>query len=200
MWSALRAVVTQKGAPLREWYQLGGGAAVIVLSLAWITLTVNQKWLRGGVFGFGFVPRSEVTQLAQEIARATEPGDEIIAPSFLCFAANRTELIRFLETYGVAREGEAELARYGFWRARDHLGRANFYQLIAETANHWAGPIQRAIGDRKVKVVVNDSPIQILPIVHVPDEMLTANGYRLALETEHYAVWESGDVSPEPPP
>ena len=32
--------------------------------------------------------------------------DDVIAPSFLCFEANRREFIRYPETYGVYREGK----------------------------------------------------------------------------------------------
>ena len=42
---------------------------------------------------------------------ATKPDDEVIAPSFIAFEANRRELIRFPETYGVYREARAEYDR-----------------------------------------------------------------------------------------
>jgi Dolichyl-phosphate-mannose-protein mannosyltransferase len=200
MWSALRAVVTEEMAPRADWYQIIGGSAFIILCLAWLTPLVNQNWLHGSVYGFGFVPRSEVAQLADAIDRATAPGDEIVAPSFLCFAAKRTELIRYPETYGVYREGEAELERDGFWRARKNLGRADFYRLIDDTAHYWTGPIQRAVANRTVKVVINDSPVQLLPLVHVPPAMLAEHGYHPVLETEHYVVWERGEMPPAPAP
>jgi hypothetical protein len=201
MWSALRAVVTQEVAARADWYQLVGGAAFIILCLVWLAPLVNQNWLHRSVYGFGFVPRSEVAQLADAIDRVTAPGDQIIAPSFVCFAANRTELIRYPETYGVYREGEAELERDGFWRAREHLARADFFQLIADTAHYWTAPIQRAIAERTVKVVINDSAIQMLPLVHVPEATLVAHGYRPALETGHYVMWLRGPApaaSPAP--
>jgi hypothetical protein len=198
MWSALRAVVTEEVAVRADWYQLIGGAAFILLCLAWLTPLVNENWLHGSVYGFGFVPSSEVSQLADAIDRASTPGDEIVAPSFLCFAANRTELVRYPETYGVYREGEAELERDGFWRAREKMGRADFFQLIADTAHFWTDPISRAIDDRTVKVVINDSRVQMLPLVHAPDAMLAAHGYRPALETEHYVVWERVEPPPAP--
>jgi hypothetical protein len=200
MWSALAAVVTEEAAAPAQWSQLIGGATFILLCLAWLTPLVNENWLRGSVYGFGFVPRSEVASLARVIDRATAPGDEIIAPSFVCFAANRTELIRYPETYGVFREGEAEYARDGFWRAREHLGRADFFRLIEQTAHFWTEPIGQAIAARKVKIVINDSPIQMLPLVHVPSAILSAHGYRPALETEHYVVWVRTNAAPAPPP
>jgi Dolichyl-phosphate-mannose-protein mannosyltransferase len=198
MWSALRAVVTEEVAARADWIQIIAGAAFIILCLAWLTPLVNENWLHGSVYGFGYVPRSEVAQLALAIDRSTAPGDEIVAPSFLCFAANRTELVRYPETYGVFREGEAELERDGFWRAREKMGRADFFQLIADTAHFWTDPISRAIDDRTVKVVINDSPVQMLPLVHVPDAMLAGHGYRPVLETEHYVMWQRALPPPAP--
>jgi Dolichyl-phosphate-mannose-protein mannosyltransferase len=200
MRAALHAVVTEEAAARSQWYQLIGGLVFIVICLLWLTPLVNANWLHGSVYGFGFVPRSEVAQLADEIDRASAPGDQVIAPSIVCFAANRTELIRYPETYGVYREGEAELERDGFWRAREHMGHADFLQLILDNSHFWTDQIARAIEDRTVKVVINDSLIQPLRLVHVPEAMLAAHGYRPVLETEHYVVWERGEMPPAAPP
>jgi len=81
-----------------------GGAALILISLIWIAPIINENWLHGAIYGFGFVPRAEISQLADALRAASKPDDEVIAPSFLCFEANRRELIRYPETYGVYRE------------------------------------------------------------------------------------------------
>ncbi len=200
MRSALHAVMTEKVAARSQWYQLIGGLVFIIVCLLWLAPLVNANWPPGGAYGFGFVPRSEVAQLAVAIDHATAPGDEIIAPSFVCFAANRTELIRYPETYGVSREGEAELKHDGFWRAREKMGHADFFQLIAGTAHFWTDQIARAIDDRTVKIVINDSLVQPLRLVHVPAAMLAEHGYHPVLETEHYVVWERGAPPPAAAP
>ncbi len=51
-------------------------------------------------------------------APPAKPDDDVIAPSFICFEANRRELIRYPETYGVYREAKAEYDRDGFFAAR----------------------------------------------------------------------------------
>jgi len=173
----------------QRWQQLGAGAAVIVVSLIWIAPLVNENWLHGSVYGFGFVPSLEIAQLADVLRDATKPGDDVIAPSFLCFAANRRELIRYPETYGVYREGKAEYERDGFFAARRNLGRADFFQLISDTRHYWTDEMRAAIAGGKVSAVINDSPIQLFPLVLIPEDFLTANGFRPSTRTEHFTLW-----------
>jgi hypothetical protein len=114
----------------------------------------------------------------------------VIAPSFICFEANRAQLIRYPELYGTYREAKATYQRYGFRTARRRLGSANFFSLIGDTAHYWTDPINDAVAKRRVKVVISDSPIQLLPLVLVQPELLASSGYRPILHTQHYTVWE----------
>jgi hypothetical protein len=120
---------------------------------------------------------------------ASKSGDDVIAPSFVCFEAGRRELIRYPETYGVYREAKAEFDRDGFFAARRRLGRADFFQLISDTRHLWTEQMRDAIVDGKVSAVINDSPIQLLPLVLVPEDFLSSNGFRPALTTEHFTLW-----------
>lgn len=192
---AVRDLVTSELHDPADWRWLLGGGALIIVCLAWLTPLVNENWLRGSVYGFGYVPRAEVAELATAIDRASAPGDQIIAPSFLCFEANRIELIRFPETYGVYREARAEFAKDGFVAARRKLGSADFFGLIAATSHYWTTQIHDAIAAHRVPVVISDSPVQLLPLVNVPPEFLASSGYHPILRTEHYTVWANGSRS-----
>ena len=150
---------------------------------------INENWLHGSVYGFGFLPRNEISAIAAAVRSSTSPGDNIVAPSFICFEANRPELIRFPETYGVYREAKAEFERDGFFAARRNLGGANFFDLIGATAPFWTDQINQAVKNRRIKIVISDSPIQLLPLVLVQPQLLTDSGYRPILRTEHYTVW-----------
>lgn len=189
---AIRNLVTVKLPGAAEWRWLLGGGALVIICLAWLTPLINENWLRGSVYGFGYVPRAEVAELAAAIDRASAPGDQIVAPSFLCFEANRIELIRFPETYGVYREARAELAKDGFVAARRKLGAADFFGLIASTSHYWTAEIHDAIAAHRVPVVISDSPMQLLPLANVPPEFLVSNGYRPLLRTEHFTMWVIG--------
>ena len=192
---AIRNLVTAERPDRGDWRWLIGGGALIILCLGWLTPLINESWLHGSVYGFGYVPRDEVAELAAAIDRASGQGDEIIAPSFLCFEANRIELIRFPETYGVYREARAEFARDGFFAARRKLGSADFFGLIADTSHYWTGQIRDAIMAHRVPVVISDSPVQMLPLVAIPPDFLAANGYRPTLRTEHFIVWTLASAS-----
>src|SRR5271156_3708767 len=173
---AIVLVDAVRTAPPR-WNLLAGGTGLIVISLVWIAPLINENWLHGAVYGFGFVPRAEIAQLADALRAASKPDDDVIAPSFVCFEANRRELIRYPETYGVYREAKAEYEANGFFAARGHLGNADFFQLISDTRHYWTDQMRDAIANGKVSVVISDSPIQLLPLVLVPDDFLIANNF-----------------------
>jgi Dolichyl-phosphate-mannose-protein mannosyltransferase len=168
---------------------ISGGAALILISLIWIAPVINDNWLHGAVYGFGFVPRAEISQIADALRAASKPGDDVIAPSFICFEANRRELIRYPETYGVYLEAKAEYARDGFFAARRRMGTADFFQLITDTRHFWTDQMRTAIASGKVQAVISDSEIQLLPLVLVPEDFLSSNGFRPSLVTAHFTLW-----------
>ena len=183
----------------QRWNLLAAGVALIVISLVWIAPLVNENWLHGAVYGFGFVPRAEISQLADALRAASKPDDDVIAPSFVCFEAGRRELIRYPETYGVYREAKAEYDRDGFFAARRRLGAADFFQLIDDTRHFWTDQMRDAIASGKVSAVINDSPIQLLPLVLVPEDFLTSNGFRPTLATDHFTLWTRVPAPAAPP-
>jgi hypothetical protein len=193
---AARDLITAEAPRRGQFIWLGGGAILIVVCLAWLTPLVNENWLHGSVYGFGFVPRDEVERLGATVREASGADEDVIAPSFVCFEANRRELIRFPETYGVYREGMAALERDGFFAARRRLGSADFFQLIESTAHYWTDEIKAAIDSGRVNVVVNDSPVQLLPLVFVPEDLLVKDGFHPIATTEHYVVWKRTTQAP----
>jgi Dolichyl-phosphate-mannose-protein mannosyltransferase len=195
---AIALVDAVRTAPPR-WNLLAGGAALIVISLVWIAPFINENWLHGAVYGFGFVPRAEISQLADALRAASKPDDEVIAPSFVCFEAGRRELIRYPETYGVYREAKAEYDRDGFSAARRRLGTEDFFQLIDDTRHFWTEQMRDAIAGGKVSAVISDSPIQLLPLVLVPEDFLTSNGFRPTLTTDHFTLWTRTPAPAAPP-
>ena len=173
----------------RQMRLIAGGAALILICLIWIAPIINENWLHGAIYGFGFVPRAEISQVAAALRAASKPDDDVIAPSFLCFEANRRELIRYPETYGVYREAKAEYQRDGFFAARRRMGPADFFQLISDTRHFWTDEMRAAIANGKVSAVINDSPIQLFPLVLVPEDFLSSNGFHPTLTTDHFTLW-----------
>ncbi len=186
---ALRDAVTRRSAARGAWIRLAGTGALLGVGLVWATPLVNQNWLRGSVYGFGFVSRGEIAALATALRAATAPDEAVVAPSFLCFEANRRQLIRYPETYGVWREAQAEFRRDGFAAARARFGRADFLARIIETSHHWTDAVNSALADGSLNAVISDSPIQLLPLVHVPDDALVESEFRPALRTQHFTLW-----------
>ena len=184
-----------------SWIFLAACAVFILTSIFWIAPIENENWMQGSVYGFGFVPRDEVSRIGSALHDASHPDEEVLGPAFICFQANRREMIRFPETYGVWREAELEYQRDGFAQARAHLGRENFFRLIAETGHFWRDPIVKSIQDGSLNAIVLDSPIQLLPLVLPPvllpadfPQVLVDNGFRPVARTEHFVLWRRGSL------
>jgi hypothetical protein len=176
---------------------LAGCIVFIIISILWIAPIENENWMQGSVYGFGFVPRDEISSIGAALRDASRANEDVLAPAFICFQANRREMIRFPETYGVLREAELEYERDGFARARAHLGNENFFRLIGETAHFWSDPIIKAIRDGKLNAVILDSPVQLLPLVIPPMTLpadfvhtLNDNGFQPFSQTEHFILWK----------
>jgi len=190
MLDSIRQLITAEEPQRSRFGWVIGGGLLTALCLFWLTPVQNENWLHGSAYGFGFIPREEIDRLGDAVRKASRPDEDVIAPSFVCFQANRRELIRFPETYGVYREGRAALQSDGFAKARERLGRADFFHLIESTMHYWTDEMKQAIESGRVNVVVNDSPIQLLPLVLVPDELLVKNGFQPVTQTEHFIVWQ----------
>lgn len=179
----------------REWRWALAGGGFVLISLCTITPLVNENWLRGSVYGFGFMPREELGELASAVAAGSRPRDNVIAPSFVCFEANRPQLVRFPETYGPFREARQTYEHEGFFAARAQLGGVDFFELIARTAHFWNDQIKRGLEDGTVVIVIPDSPLMLLPIVLPPlatidRHFLIEHGYAGELMTDHFVVWK----------
>jgi hypothetical protein len=177
--------------------RLAGCGFFILISLLWIAPLENENWLQGSVYGFGFVPRDEVAGIGAALHDASRPDEDVLAPAFICFQANRREMIRFPETYGVLREAELEYQREGFAKARAHLGREDFFALLGRTAHFWRDPIIKSIQDGRLNAIVPDSPIQLLPLVLPPvllpadfRQVLVDNGFRPVFQADDFILWK----------
>lgn len=185
------------GETLRATARLAACVVFILLSITFIAPLVNENWLQGSVYGFGFVPRDEISRIGAALHDATRIDDDVVAPAFICFQANRREFIRFPETYGVEREAELEYRRHGFARARAHLGRENFFSLIAQTVHFWRDPLIASIREGRLNAVIPDSQIQLMPLVVPPvmlppafPQVLVDNGFLPVMQTEHFILWQ----------
>jgi hypothetical protein len=191
------AQVTLASKDSHAWRRLAGCTVFIFISILWIAPIENENWMQGSVYGFGFVSREEVARIGAALHDASRPEEEVLAPAFISFQANRRELIRFPETYGVLREAELEYARDGFAAARARLGHENFFQLIAETSHYWRDPILKSIQDGKLNAILPDSSIQLLPLVIPPvllpadfPQVMTDAGFRPVFQSDHFVLWQ----------
>jgi hypothetical protein len=137
-----------------------------------------------------------LAELASALKEATAPNEAVIAPSFIAFEANRLQAIRFPENLGVMQAGDDLRRSVGFWEARQRFGTRSFFDLINDTSSIWTQQVVRGIAPGgPVNAMIPDSPIQLLPLVNASPEALSARGFRVALHTDHFALWlRHGDI------
>ena len=189
---AARAVLREGLANRMAAASLAGAIVVLAASLTWAAPLVNENWERGSVYGFGFVPRVELERLARALADTTSPDEDVIAPAFIAFEANRRQLIRYPENIGVVRAGEAAYRQDGFAAARARMGRADFFHLIDETAHIWNDRVIAAVApdsNQSVRAFIADSTIQMLPLLNASDAALWSCGFEPTLRTAHFTLW-----------
>ncbi len=160
------------------------------LCLAGPTPLRNENWERDSVYGFGYLPRAELALLANALREASAPDASVVAPAFLCFEAGRRPLIRFPETTGVYRDVAERADRDGWLRTwRDTTG-AGFFERIGATAHHWQQPLDAALRSGAIDVIVPDSEWMLQAIVGPPPERLRRLGFRPALRSPHFVLWQ----------
>jgi hypothetical protein len=183
-------IVSLVDATRTSWIGTAARIAIAAGCLLWITPIANESTLRGSVYGFGFVPRRELSAVAVGLRDGTGPADEVIAPSFIAFEANRLQAIRYPENYGVMKAGDELRRTAGFQVARERFGTRSFFDLINETSDIWNQEVIRAIAPGgRVHAVIPDSTIQLLPLVDASPAALSERGFNLALQTEHFTLW-----------
>ncbi|HYA35433.1 MAG TPA: hypothetical protein VEF03_07430, partial [Candidatus Binataceae bacterium] len=182
----------------------GIATGTIAICLLWISPIENENAMRGSTYGFGFIPHAEVSAIGAALAESSRAGDDVIAPSFICFEANRREFVRFPETYGVWRYARDLYDKQGFAAARRATASKGFFELIIETAHYWRDDMESSIRSGKVSAIILDSPIQLLPLV-IPqrlgpdfEETMSDAGLRPAGRTDNFVLWRgSSELQPE---
>jgi hypothetical protein len=184
----------------RFWLRPAIAVVFAALCLAWLTPLDNEASLRGSTYGFGFVPRRELADLATALRASTSDREEVIAPSFIAFEANRLQAVRYPENYGVMKAGEELVRLSGFRATRERFGSKSFFDLINETSQIWNDEVVRSIAPGgRVDAFVPDSPIQLMPLVNASPPALSARGFQKSLQTEHFALWlRRGELTHRP--
>jgi len=196
VWCGLARV---RGAAPRGPLPLARALAPALFTLACLagpTPLRNESWERGAVYGFGYLARSEVTALADALREASSPDAAVVAPAFLCFEAGRRPLIRFPETYGVYRDAALRAERDGWLRAWRDTAAQGFFERIGSTARHWQQPLDAALRSGALPVLIPDSEQMLQAIVGPPPARLAQLGFRPALRSEHFVVWQRSAAPP----
>jgi hypothetical protein len=170
--------------------RLGTGVAVVAVCLIWITPLDNESDLRNSHYGFGFIARRELDALASALNSDTAPGEQVLAPAFIAFEANRLQAVRYPENYGVMTAADDLRRSTGFWQARAQFGGRSFFELIDQTSDIWNREVVRDLAPGgPVNAMIPDSPIELLPLVNASPAALEERGFHPALRSEHFALW-----------
>lgn len=169
--------------------------AASLLLLAFVTPIRNLNWQAGdeSVYGFGYRDRSELERIGAFV-RAHSASDALVAtPPIIAFIANRREVVPYREIAGEVDE-IADIVRKDGYRAaltsRSLRGRS-FWDSVEASRERTMPILHDALASRRLAVVINDSPDDLMPVrfIDEPNDRLEGYGYQLATVSTHYDVW-----------
>ena len=173
-------------------YTCAAAAAVLLLT---VTPVRNLNWEAGdgSTDGFGYRDRVEIAKIAADVRDHTDALTPVAAPPIIAFAADRRELVPYPEIAGTVDELTEAVRRHGYLAALgdSDLRGGTFWDAVDASRERIAPQIASAIHQRRLGVVINDSPDDLMPVpfVHVPQSALEASGYRLQSASAHYEMW-----------
>jgi len=173
-------------------YTCAAAAAVLLLT---VTPVRNLNWEAGdgSTDGFGYRDRVEIAKIAADVRDHTDALTPVAAPPIIAFAADRRELVPYPEIAGTVDELTEAVRRHGYLAALgdSDLRGGTFWDAVDASRERIAPQIASAIHERRLGVVINDSPDDLMPVpfVHVPQSALEASGYRLQSASAHYEMW-----------
>ncbi|HEY2905530.1 MAG TPA: hypothetical protein VGJ29_06490 [Vicinamibacterales bacterium] len=170
-------------------------AFIAVLLITFVAPIENLNWQAGdgSPLGFGYRDRAELEKVGRYVRDHSAPEDLVVVPPMLAFVANRRELVPYLELAGLVDDLQEAVRSRGYLAALgdSNLRFGSFWEGVDASRAREAPRIATAIRQRRVRVVINDSPDDLMPflLIDVPAATLVDSAYSLELATAHYDVW-----------
>jgi hypothetical protein len=170
-------------------------AAAAALMLMVVSPIENLNWQAGdgSPYGFGYRDRGELERVGRYVRDHSMPADAVVTPPIIAFVANRRELIPYLELAGLVDDLDRAVREGGYFAALtdQNLRYESFWAGVEGSKVREAPRIATAIRQRRVPIVINDSPDDLMPfpLIDVPPGTLVDSAYSLELATAHYDVW-----------
>ena len=170
-------------------------ATVAMLVVLFVAPIENLNWQAGdgSPYGFGYRDRAELEAVGRYVREHSAAEDLVVTPPIIAFVANRRELVPYLELAGLVDDLDRAVKEGGYLAALtdDNLRYESFWAGVEGSKAREAPRIATAIRQRRVPVVINDSPDDLMPfpLIDVAPATLVDSAYSLELATAHYDVW-----------
>ncbi len=170
-------------------------AFIAVVLVTFVAPIENLNWQAGdgSPYGFGYRDRAELETVGRYVREHSAPGDAVVTPPIIAFVADRRELVPYLELAGLVDDLQETVHSRGYFAALgdSHLRYDSFWEGVDASRAREAPRIETAIRQRRVPVVINDSPDDLMPfpLVDVRPATLVDSAYSLEVATAHYDVW-----------
>lgn len=167
-------------------------AAAALLLLASVVPLKNANWVMGGAYGFGYIPRKDVTEISAFIRENTAPADLLLLPQHIAAESGRETVIsETMDTPGLI--GWVEEKRKNKAGLREILGMAKFKtytQMTREVSELGWRSAASLLKQGKIKyVVLTTVPADNCPF---PAQYLSSLGYAPARRFGGYEAWGRG--------
>lgn len=138
------------------------------------------------------IPRAELEAVAAEVGRRSAPGDPVLAPAAVAFAAGRRPAVIDPEYLGVYRRMRETADRRGLVEAVREGAARSFRRAPVEERRRWADEAHAAVAAGAVRVAVAEIPPFDPPERRLDRSRLAAAGLAPVLRTARFEVWAAG--------
>lgn len=159
----------------------------IILILFFIPIK-NLNWVFGSSYGFGYLLKKDISEVAKIVKENTTPDDLLILPSYLAVESQRRDMVSELKTLPILNWVEKKIKVNGLFFTLGSIRDIHFKEAVRIYQNECKIEAMPYILEGKIKMIVQDIFVEDKDFSLSPT-FLVENNYRLIFKNRIFMVF-----------